>query len=501
MSNLRDRTLSGLKWSGATQAIAQVTQFGVSIVIARLLDPAALGLMGMIVVMTGFAASVADLGLGASIIQKQDIADRQLQTVFWLVAGLGAVFCALFALAAPLVAQFYDEPQLRSVTVAVATTFVVVSLAVVPNALLEKDLDFRARFRIEASAIVVSGVVAVALAVAGAGIWSLVAQVITSALTKTGAVYICSPWRPRLAFDGASIKELLAFGRSIVGFNSVVYWAQNFDKLIVGRTLGGAALGVYRLADQLMRMPLSNVTHITTAVMFPAMSALGDETAAQKRVYLRGNRMIALVTFPMMLGLGVLAEPAILAVYGEKWRGAIAMVEILCLAGLAQSVYNTAAWIFLSRKRPDILFKLGILSAVVRVGGVLIGMRWGVIGIAIAYTVGGYVGVMFPTWIAAGRLVDLRLSELLRNVAAPFCCALAMAAGLAITDRFLLITHAAWLRLVMLVPLGVVIYTILIRVMSLQAWTEVRDMTLDMGGRRSRLVRWVVGAGPASRSQ
>ena len=501
MSNLRDRTLSGLKWSGATQAVAQVIQFGVSIVIARLLNPADFGLMAMIVVMTGFAASIADLGLGTSIVQKQDITDQQLQTVFWLVGGLGAALCAMFALAAPLVAQFYREPQLRSVTVAVASTFVVVSLAVVPNALLQRDLNFRARFQIEASAIGISGIAAMALAFAGAGVWSLVAQVIALAVTRTGITYMCSSWRPRIDFDGGSIKELVAFGRSIVGFNVVGYWAQNFDKLIVGRVLGGEALGVYRLADKLMRMPLDNVTHMTTSVMFPAMSALGDEIAALKRVYLRGNRMIALVTFPLMLGLGVLAEPAILGVYGEKWRGAIAMVEVLCLAGLAQSVYNTAAWIFLSRKRPDILFRLGIISAVVRISGVLIGMHWGLLGIAIAYTVGGYIGVMFPTWIAAGRLVDLHLGELLRNVAAPFCCALAMAVALGIADRCLLSTHAPWLRLVVLVPFGVAVYGTLIRAMNLQAWTEVRDMALDMGGRRSRLVQWVVGTNSASRSR
>jgi len=496
---LRTRTLSGLKWRGATQALGQVFQFGVSIVIARLLSPDDLGLMGMIVVVTGFAATIADLGLGNSIIQQQGVSDRQLQTVFWLVLGLGAVLCVLFALTVPWVAHLYHEPQLGPVTDAVATTFVIVALAVVPNALLEKGLDFRARFQIEAAAIAVSGSVAVAMALAGEGIWSLVAQLITAALARTTTAYVYSSWRPRMVFDGGSIKELLVFGRSMVGFNCVVYWAQNFDKLMVGRTLGAAALGVYRLADQLMRMPLTNVTNITTSVMFPALSSLGDDIATLRRVYLRANRMIALLTFPLMLGLGVLSEPAILTIYGEKWRGAIAVVEVLCLAGMAQSVYNTATWIFLSRKRPDILFRLGVLSAVVRIAGVLIGMNWGVLGIALAYTAGGFVGVMLPTWIAAGQLVGLRLGELLRNVAAPLGCALAMAVTLAFADHELFDGQEPWLRLVALVPLGAGFYVTLIRVLDLQAWTEVREVLLDMGGQRSPVLRWLLGADAAAK--
>ena len=108
--------------------------------------------------------------------------------------------------------------------------------------------------------------------------------------------------------------------------------------------------------------------------------------------------MIALLTFPMMLGLSALAEPAILVIYGDKWQGAVGIVQVLCFAGLAQSVYNTAGWLFLSCGRPDILFRLGILSMFVRVVGVLIGMHWGLLGIAWAYVLGIYLCLLYPTW-------------------------------------------------------------------------------------------------------
>ena len=191
-----------------------------------------------------------------------------------------------------------------------------------------------------------------------------------------------------------------------------------------------------------MRLPLANVTAIAGAVMFPALSELQNNIKSVKRAYLRANRMIALLTFPMMMGLSALAESAILVIYGDKWRGAIGVVQVLCFAGLAQSVYNTASWIFLSRGRPDILFRLGILSMLVRIVGVFIGLQWGLLGVAWAYMLGGYLFLLYPTWSSAERLIGVRFTELLKNVAGPFYCSACMAAVIYMSDQWLFVSTA-----------------------------------------------------------
>ena len=241
----------------------------------------------------------------------------------------------------------------------------------------------------------------------------------------------------------------------------------------------------YNIADRLMRLPLTNVTAVTGAVMFPALPTLQDEVDSVKKVYLRANRLIALLTFPMMLGLVVVAEPVILVFYGEKWRNAVSILQLLSLAGMAQSIYNTAGWIFLSRGRPDILFRLGVLSMLVRVAGVLIGMHWGLVGIAWAYVLGGFACLLYPTWSAAGRLIDL---------AGPFYCAACMAAAIWLVDQWLLVEQAYWLRLVIDVLTGIVVYGFLIRRFQLESWDEIRKSILEMGGRRSRSIRWLLGS-------
>jgi PST family polysaccharide transporter len=433
------------------------------------------------------------MGLGASIIQRSTVTERHLNSVFWLNVVTSVALTALFALSAPLVARFYDEPQLRLITVVIALNFFLSSLNVVQSALLDKALNFRTKFWIEATASIASGAVAVALAFSGAGVWSLVGQLLTQTVVRVVMMWAKSSWRPALAFDFTAIRELMRFSGHLAGFGAVIYWSQNVDKLVIGRWIGSASLGIYSLADKLMRLPLSNVTEVTSSVMFPALSSIQEDVEAIRRAYLRGTRMIALVTFPTMIALCVLAEPAILVVYGAKWRGSIVILQLLCFAGLGQSTYNTASWIFMSQGRTDVLFRLGVYSTIVRAIGVLIGTHWGLMGVAWAYVLGGYVFVWYPVWSSAGRIVNLRFGALLRNVAAPFACAVAMGVVLWCSDRWLFGTWPVQLRLAIQVALGVLLYAFLARWFRLRAWMEVGDILLHFAGHRSRFLRWLIG--------
>ena len=287
----------------------------------------------------------------------------------------------------------------------------------------------------------------------------------------------------------AAVKELLRFGRHLIGFNIVVYCAQHFDKLAIGHQIGSSALGLYSLSDRLMRLPLTNVTEIAGAVMFPALSKLQDNVESVKRAYLRANRMIALLTFPMMLGLSALAEPAILVIYGEN-GGARSILFKCCVS---QDWPNRSTILpvgyFCRAEDQTSYFGLGILSMLVRVAGVLIGMQWGLLGVAWAYVLGGYLCLLYPTWSSAGHLIGLRFTELLKNVAGPFYCAACMAAVIWLSDQWLFAQQPHWLRLVTHTFAGIAIYAFLITRFKLQAWQDVRELILVMGGPRSRLIR------------
>ena len=486
---IRSRTVSGLGWSASTRAATALLQFAVSVGLARLLNPDDFGLIGMVLVVIGFAATIGDLGFGAAIVQRDDISNASLSSVFWFGLAAGGFLTIALILAAPLVAAFYGAPQLQLLTTAMALMFIFGSLQVVQSALLQKSLDFRTRFRIEICSVSVSAVIALVLALKGAGVWSLVALSLSDAAARAVVTWRLVSWRPRLTFSWNAVKKLLEFGRHLIGFNIVVYWAQNVDKLIIGQHLGSIALGVYGVADRLMRLPLTHVTATTSAVMFPALAAVQSNVDVVRRTYLRANRMIAFLTFPMMLGMSTLAEPLVLLVYGEKWRAAIPVVQLLCFAGLAQSVYNTAAWIFLSRGRPDILFRLGLLSLLVRLVGVLVGLNWGLLGVACGYVAGGYLALLYPTWTTAGRLIGLQFAELLQNVAAPFFCAATMAAAIGFSHHLLWAGEADWLQLAVHVPAGIVVYGLCARLFRLRAWYDFCELISEVAGpRTSRLL-------------
>jgi O-antigen/teichoic acid export membrane protein len=493
MKPLRHRTVAGLGWNAGTQALGKAFQFAVTIALARLLGPNEFGLVAMILVFTGLASSIADIGLGASIVQARTLSDENLDAAFWLNIAIGTTLTIILIVGAPSVSEFYGEPLLRPLTIALAFKFILDSTTVVQYALFQKNLDFRARFWIEIIAIPVAGIIAVAMALGGAGVWSLVGLYLCGDIVRTTTVWHLSSWRPRCRFRFAAVKGLLKFGQHLTGSNIVGYCAQNFHKLVIGRQIGSSALGIYNLSDHLMRVPLTNITGIAGAVMFPALSELQSNVDSAKSAYLRANRMIALVTFPMTLGLCALAEPAVLTIYGDKWNAAISIIQVLCLAGLAQSVYGTAPWIFLSRGRPDILFRLSVLSLLVRGAGVLIGMHWGLLGIAWAYVLGHYLCLLYPTWLLAGRLINVRFAELLDNVAEPFYVAVCMAVIIWLSDQWLFAHQPNWLRLVTQMSTGIVIYGLLIACFKLQAWQDVREMTLMIAGPRSRFIRFLLG--------
>jgi O-antigen/teichoic acid export membrane protein len=166
---------------------------------------------------------------------------------------------------------------------------------------------------------------------------------------------------------------------------------------------------------------------------------------------------------------------------------------VLCFSGMAQSIYFTGGWIFLSQGRTDIVLRWGVYTTLIRVIGVVVGAHWGIMGVAWGYVLGTYVFICYPTWSCAGRLVNLGFKELVTNLAGPFYCAASMGLLLWISDRWIIGSQANVMRLVIQVPLGVLVYVFLSRQFRVEAFAEAQVMILEMGGRRSRFIKWFAG--------
>jgi PST family polysaccharide transporter len=476
--DLPGKTIWGLAWSLGTQLLRQGSQFLITVFLSRLLTPRQFGLVAMVVVFSGFASLFNDLGFGPALVQRKAVEDRHYCSVFWLNVLFGITVAGVLAGTSPLIARLYREPQLIPIVILVGLCFPINSLGLVQRASLTRKMDFRGLGLIDLGSVTVSGIVAIALACWGLGVWSLVCQMLCLAISGVVGLWWVSGWRPRWFFDRAAIRELLGFSSNLTGFTAINYWYRNGDNLLVGRFFGSAALGIYARAYNLMLMPLTQITDVVSRVMFPALSRLQDEKVRVKSIYLRAIAMIALVTFPLMLGLFVVADHFILAVYGTAWAGVIPILRIFCVLGMAQSVSSTVGWIYQSQGRTDWMFWWGTLCALLSIGAMVLGVRLGsTMAVAACLTAMGLL-LTSPSFSIPGKLIGMTLRDVAQSTWSVLACATAMALSVWLLGLLLPHSWSDWTHLGVEVSFGAAIYLVLVRLCQLAPYREFRGVLI-----------------------
>jgi PST family polysaccharide transporter len=476
--DLKRNVSSGLLWSGIGRVVQQAIQFGLTVILSRLLSPADYGLMAMVMVFTGFAGMLADVGFNSALVQKAEVTEKHINSVFWLSAVTGLFLAGVTCVIAPWLAVFFKSPALIPIFRVISVNFILSGLAGVPYAMLQRNMQFRTIAKIGTVSIFMSGIVGVVFALSGAGTWSLVVQSVVCAILVVVMRWWACPWRPRLECSFSALKDLFGFSGNLYAFTFVNYWARNADNLVVGKYFGASALGAYSRAYGLMLLPVTQIQSVVYQVMLPALSSIQHDKERVKRIFLRAVGVITLLTFPMMLGLCVVASPFVLAVYGAKWNGVTPILQILAIVGLMQSLTSATGLLLMSQGRTDVLFRWwSLFSALVIVSfgvGVMLGSVW---ALAICYAVAN-VFYFYPALIISGRVVDLSASEILASVAGPFFTSLGMAGVVYCVALLLPITWPIWLMLTVLVTVGAVVYVMAMVVFKLTAWLDLRQIIL-----------------------
>jgi PST family polysaccharide transporter len=474
VSELGRRTVAGVFWSAGSRIGQQGVQFAATVILARILGPTDFGLVAMIAVFSGFAVLLVDLGLAGALVQRPTIEERHRSSAFWLNVAAGLVLTGLMAACSPLIAALYGEPELLSLTLLLSVNFAIGSLTVVQTALLQRAMNFRRLAAIEVVAALVAGTAAVASAKAGLGASSLVVFTLVATGSRAAGLWLSTDWRPRFEVDRSAVRELWGFSGSLAGFSTVNYWARNADNLLVGAFVGANALGIYSRAYSTMLLPLNQVSTVVSRVMFPALSKIQDDPERVRRAYLRAVGIVALVTFPVATGLFVVSDPFIEALYGTKWAEAAPILQILCIAGLTQSVGSTVGWIYQSQGRTDWLLRWGIATSIVTIAAFAIGLHWGVRGVAIAYVVRTLLLTYFNFSIP-GRLIGLRFADVVRTVAPVLAVSLAMGASVWAVGELVPDDWSAGSLLVAQVAAGVVLYVVFARAAGLRSYGDLRS--------------------------
>ena len=356
ISDLRLKTISGVRWSAIARFVQQLLSFLTIAILAHLLSPSAFGVVGMTFVVINFVEVFRDLGTSAVLIQRKEISRELISTLFWMNLLLGFLFALIIIGIAPLAAIFFREPKITMILRIMSISFVLTGLSVIPEALLVREMLFRKLAYIENTSFLFGAVIGVGMALSGWGVWSLVMQSLTRALSMGIILWLTNPFSPQQDFFLKSLRSIASYSLNLSGFNLLNYFIRNADNMLIGRYLGSTPLGFYELAYKWIFFPIYQISGVVGRVFFPAFSKLQNDNMKFCEVYLRLCSSIGIVTFPLLLGMAGLAKPLILVTLGHKWAPIIPLLIILSPVGILQSIGTTVGHIYLAREnKSDVL--------------------------------------------------------------------------------------------------------------------------------------------------
>jgi len=407
----------------ASQAIKFLLQTISTAVLARLLTKADFGLVAMVSVFTEFVSLFKNLGLSMATIQKKDITHNQVSNMFWINIAM-SIFLMLVAFAiSPFIARFYHEPRLVLITMALGSTFIFGGLIAQHTALMRRQMRFTALAIVEIVSIAAGIIAAIIAAICGLKYWSLVISVAVRGIVSVFIVWSLSPWRPGRLSRSSGVRPMLAFGGSLTGSNILNYFTRNGDNMIIGYALGSVSLGVYTKAYALLTLPMTQFDAPLRAIMIPALSRLQDEPELYKRYYLKSLAAVSLITMPLVAFLFVSANEIVDILLGSEWSEAALVFKYLAPAAFFTSIGFAPRWLFISLGRAGTQFIWTMLSAAVMIDGFLLGVNWGINGVAASVSI-TYSAMFILAIYWAARKSPVRFFEIMKSLILPVVCSL-----------------------------------------------------------------------------
>ena len=406
---------SAFAWSAIEQFGEQAAHFALGIILARLLSPAEFGLTGMLAVFFAIATAFTQAGLGSAIIQRERLSDDDLSSCFYLNIAVGALFAGLLCLISPWVATFYATPVLAPMLCVLSLQVVFGSFRIVQDALRTRDLDFKTLAAVNWTATIVSGTVGVTMAWRGFGVWSLVAQSVLRVFVGTVVLWALRPWRPRGRFRWSSIGSLWPFSSRLLAAGLLDAIFKNVYSVIIGKVYNAGDLGLYARAHGFATPPSHTLTLVTGRVAFPYFSRMQDDKVLFKQRLRQFLKLTATFTFPLMVGIAVVASPLVRALITDKWAGCIPLLQVMSLSSLIYPLHVYHLKTLTALGRSDLFLRLEIVKKLLVVASIAVTVRYGVF----AMVCGSLVTSSIAYWLNSyytRRLLDYSWIEQIKDM-------------------------------------------------------------------------------------
>lgn len=471
---LEHKVASGVAWSFSEKLLSMVVQMVVSIVVARMVAPADFGVMAIMTFFTSVSLAIVDSGFSQTLIRKSSPTDEEYRSVLTFNVVVAVVLYALLVATSPLVARLYDAPIIADIAPVLFLVLPINSLCVVQTVMYTREFRFALLSKIVFAASLISGVVAVVMAIMGCGIWALVAQRLLMMGIKAIAFWMLRRWRTTARPTVRSLREMAPFSLRLLATDLIASIYNNVAQLFIGKMHTTSTLGYYSQAQKLKDLPVTSTVQAVQGVTFPALAQIKDDDEKFAEGYLRIVRMLGFVVFPVMLMFVAIAPDMFMLLLGEKWMPTVPYFEILALSGLLYPIAIVSYNILKTKSDGRVILRLEVVKRVIMTAILCYTIPQSVEAVAWGMTAMAVVEFLLNS-SAAMRYVRATWGRLLGALTPSFLLAAVMFGVLYIGNPHLLGMHIV-LRLAIDILAGAAIYIALAWLLRLRALREGFDL-------------------------
>ncbi|TXE52918.1 MULTISPECIES: lipopolysaccharide biosynthesis protein [Serratia] len=412
-SSLRDRAVSGMIWSIVERFLVQGVQFGISIVLARIISPSDFGLIGMVAIFIVLSDIIINSGFTQALIQKKDRTQVDYSTVFYFNLLISIILYGGIYFIAPFVADFYNSPAITHIVRVLGISIIIKSLCLVQTTKLSIELNFKLRAKVNFLSVVISGTIALYLAYHEYGAMALVYQTIINSICVTILLAIFLKWRPNFVFSFDSLKQLFGFGSKLLFASFVRTIVDNCYSILIGRFFSSKEVGYYTQGRNIPDLISVNLFNILQGVLFPIMSATQDDRERLIRIYKKSLDMTAFIVMPAMVGFTFLAEPFVHYFLTDKWLPAVVVIQWICLSRMIIPLSALNCSLINAVGRSDTYLKVDLSKLPITIGALLLTAPYGltavVIGNFFVSLICFFINSYYPgKWYGHGALQQIK---------------------------------------------------------------------------------------------
>jgi PST family polysaccharide transporter len=432
--DMKQRTIRGGMITSGGNAVLFVLRLASIVILARMVVPEHFGLIGMVTALTALIERFQDIGLGDAIIQKKNITHEQVSNLFWISIGICITFGVMVALSAKAVAWFYGDQRLTWITVAFGSNIVFSGSAIQHWALIRRRMRFDHSAVIDISSTTFGLGVALVLAYLGYGYWALVWKEVSRSMVVTLLAWSLCPWRPSLPVRSAGVKSIIKFGGNITGYNILFYLSQNLDSILLGKFFGAVQVGLYSRAKLLTGLPVAQLLEPAKNVSLPVLSALQSDPVTYRKYFGKILEILAFIYMPLVTYIGIYADPIVYIALGPQWMDAVPIFRLLAISFFVSPIVALCGMLLISSGQGKRYFLWGLFTNFSRVIFLMVGINWGMLGIASSWSISTSVNLIFSLFFVFKRSpVNMVFS--LMSICRPAIASISMGIALLVTYK------------------------------------------------------------------